>query len=67
MNDELPILKFFYRNYKGDAGYRTIKGVPVFWYGETEFHKGRQWLIKAYDVDKDAVRDFALKDIIEFV
>lgn len=67
MNDELPILKFYYRNYKGETGYRTVKGVPVFWYGSTEFHKANQWMIKAYDVDKDAVRDFAVKDIIEFV
>lgn len=60
-------LRFFYKNWRGDSAYRTIKGVPVFWFGQTAYHKEPQWFIKAYDVDKDAVRDFALLDIIEFV
>ncbi|MGX4995921.1 hypothetical protein [Enterobacter hormaechei] len=38
----------------------------MFWYGESEYHKGAQWFIKAHDVDKDDVRDFAVVDIIEF-
>lgn len=38
----------------------------MFWYGQTEYHKENQWFIKAYDVDKDDVRDFAVVDIIEF-
>lgn len=38
----------------------------MFWYGESKYHKGPQWFIKAHDVDKDDIRDFCLVDIIEF-
>lgn len=61
-----PYIRFFYRNWKGEFGYRTLKGVPMFWYGESPYHKGAQWFIKAHDVEKDDVRDYALVDIIEF-
>lgn len=61
-----PNIRFFYRNWKGECGYRTIKGAPMFWYGESPYHKGAQWFIKAHDVDKDDIRDFAVVDIIEF-
>ena len=59
-------MKFYYRNYKGVCGYRTVLD-PKFWFGSTEFHKEPQWLIRAYDIDKDAIRDFAVNDIIEFI
>lgn len=62
-----PPIRFFYRNWRGECGYRTIRGVPMFWYGESKFHKGPQWFIKAYDAEKDDIRDFAVSDIIEFV
>lgn len=62
-----PNIRFFYRNWKGEMGYREIKGSPMFWYGESKYHKGPQWFIKAYDVNKEDVRDFAVADIIEFV
>lgn len=59
-------LKFFYRNYKGVCGYRTVEG-PTMWFGSTEFHKEMQWFIRGYDLDKEDFRDFAVKDIIEFI
>lgn len=61
-----PHIRFFYRNWKGECSYRTIKGAPMFWYGESEYHRGSQWFIRAHDVEKDAIRDFAVVDIIEF-
>ncbi|AXN57789.1 hypothetical protein KASHIRA_01340 [Serratia phage vB_SmaM-Kashira] len=64
---DAPVIQFFYRNWRGECGYRKIKGTPQFWYGTSQYHKGAQWFIKAYDADKDDVRDFAVKDIIEFV
>lgn len=64
--EEMKTLRFFYQNWRGQTGYRTVKD-PKFWYGSTEFHKHPQWMIKAYDVEKDAIRDFAVCDIIEFV
>jgi hypothetical protein len=37
------------------------------WYGHTEYHKEDQWLLKALDLDKNAERDFAVKDILRFI
>ncbi|WWT49336.1 hypothetical protein [Escherichia phage vB_EcoM-LTH01] len=62
----LPTLRFYYRNWKGDCGYRTVTGTPVMWYGESPYHRGEQWFMKAYDVDKQDIRDFAVADVIEF-
>lgn len=62
-----PPLKFYYRNWKGKCSYRTVSGVKSVWYGESEYHKGNQWFLTAFDLEKDDFRDFALIDIIEFV
>ena len=61
------ILKFEYKNWKGNIGIREI--VPIeMWYGSTEYHTEIQWLIKAYDTqDWDKIKDFAIKDIIRFM
>lgn len=59
-------LKFFYRNWRGKCGYRTVEE-PVMWYGSTQYHKNSQWFIRGYDLDKQNFRDFAVNDIIEFV
>lgn len=66
LNDLSKPLKFYYKNWRGEYGYSTVMD-PVMWYGSTEFHKKPQWMIKAYDVEKDAVRDFAVNDIVEFI
>lgn len=62
-----PPIKFYYKNWRGEYGYRNIAGSPQFWYGESPFHKGAQWFIKAYDADKQEIRDFAVADIVEFI
>lgn len=51
-----------YTNWQGHRAVRTILPIKLFW-GEVEFHPGKQWLLEAYDFDKDAVRYFAVKDI----
>ncbi len=54
-------ISMVYRNYEGKIGDRKI--IPRgLWFGETEWHKGAQWLLRAFDVDKGAERDFALSD-----
>ena len=55
-------LKISYTNYRGEQSVRTIKPIKI-WFGENEWHKGEQWFLKAYDLDKNAERDFALIDI----
>jgi predicted DNA-binding transcriptional regulator YafY len=51
-----------YTNWRGETGERRIKPVKI-WFGSTEWHKEEQWFLRAVDLDKNAERDFALKDI----
>lgn len=58
-------VRIIYTNYKGKTSDRRI--VPdTLWFGETEYHPEPQWLLKAFDLDKDACRDFAMRDIKEW-
>jgi len=51
-----------YTNWRGETAERTIKPLKI-WFGATEWHKEAQWLLKAVDIEKDAERDLALKDV----
>lgn len=54
-------IEIIYTNHRGITDKRTI--IPgMMWFGSTEWHPEPQWLIKAWDVEKQAERDFALKD-----
>ncbi|WP_234911306.1 hypothetical protein [Allorhizobium taibaishanense] len=50
-----------YTNYRGETAQRTILPRGI-WFGATDWHPEPQWLLKAFDVEKGADRDFALKD-----
>jgi predicted DNA-binding transcriptional regulator YafY len=55
-----------YKNWKGVTSNRII--IPIkLWYGESDFHKGKQWFLRAYDIAKLDKRDFAIKDILEYI
>lgn len=57
-----PTVVIGYTNWRGEYGEREI--VPMHpWFGATDWHPELQWLLKAWDVAKDAERDFAIKDI----
>lgn len=51
-----------YTNWKGETAQRTIKPIEL-WYGATEYHPEKQWLLRALDIEKDDERNFAMKDI----
>jgi len=58
-------LKFTYKNWKGEISERRIDTHSIkIYYGEVEWHQGRQWLMSAIDIDKDDFRTFAIRDII---
>lgn len=65
MTKPFPI-KFKYKNWQGETAVRTVMPIKI-WFGNTEFHKEDGWFLKATDLDKNAERDFAVKDIIEFI
>lgn len=51
-----------YTNWRGEYGVRNICPIKV-WFGSTDWHPEPQWLLTAIDMDKNAERDFAIKDI----
>lgn len=55
-----------YKNWKGVVSNRII--IPIYiWYGNSDFHQGNQWFLEAFDIDKADKRDFAIKDILEYI
>lgn len=57
---------FIYKNYKDEIYKRKVKLESVR-FGSTDWHKKDQWLVKAFDHDKDGYREFAIKDILSSV
>jgi hypothetical protein len=53
-----------YTNYRGRRRLRRVipTGHKLHW-GTTEHHPEPQWLLEAYDLDRKALRTFAVKDI----
>lgn len=62
MHKDKTVVQFAYLNYKGEFAIRNINPIKIF-FGSTEWHKEPQWLLRAYDYDKKAEREFAMKDI----
>lgn len=60
------ILQFDYVNWKGEASYRTIAPMTIF-YGSTMYHQEDQWLMVAYDLDKTNLRIFAMDQMTNII
>lgn len=58
----LSEFRFPYKNHRGEHGHRRVSPIRI-WFGSTEWHPEPQWLLRAFDLDKDAERDFALSQI----
>lgn len=52
-----------YTNYRGETAERTIVPRSIR-FASTEWHPEPQWLLLAFDLDRNADRDFALRDFI---
>jgi len=62
MNKEKELVSIVYTNYRGETALRKI--VPKrMWFGKTDWHPEEGWLLDAFDIEKDAERSFAIKDI----
>ena len=61
-----PPLVFEYVNWEKKKAVRKVQPLEI-WYGQTQWHPKKQWLLKALDLDKNEKRDFAIKDIIKFL
>jgi predicted DNA-binding transcriptional regulator YafY len=51
-----------YRNHRGETWTRRIIPQRI-WYGRTEWHPEEQWMLDAYDLERAAMRSFAMQDI----
>lgn len=61
--DDAREITMTYRNYRGEVSKRTVKPVRIYW-GSTDWHPEPGWLMEAWDYEKNASRDFALKDCV---
>jgi len=55
-------VRILYTNWEGKTSLRTVIPRDLA-YISTEWHPESQWCINAFDVDKNAERTFACKDI----
>lgn len=53
---------FTYKNWKGETAVRLVRPIMIS-FGHTTFHPEPQWLLHAWDINKEAERTFAMKDI----
>lgn len=51
-----------YTNWEGKQGIRRVQPKKIVW-GSTQWHPEPQWLLVGIDVEKNAERQFAMKDI----
>jgi hypothetical protein len=58
-------VRILYTNYRGETAYRTIIPENIV-FESTEWHPTEQWILNAFDVEKNAKRGFALADIKEW-
>lgn len=60
------VIHFNYTNYKGERSHRRAV-VRKIYEGSTEWHPEYQWLIEAFDINKNAMRTFAYRDMANIV
>lgn len=54
-------IEMTYRNWRGEVAVRRILPIGLR-FGVTDWHPEPGWLLEARDLDKDAIREFALAD-----
>lgn len=62
---DIDEVRFEYRDRTGQVATRRVMPLEI-WFGTNAFYKTPQWLLKAFDLDKEADHDFALKDVREW-
>lgn len=56
---------FVYTNWRGEVDRRTVRGPITLRIGSTAWHDRDQWLMRAYDLDRQAWREYAMADVIQ--
>lgn len=52
-------LAFTYRNWRGETATRSVRPIGVR-FGSSQWHRTPQWLLRAFDLNKNEEREFAL-------
>lgn len=60
-NDKQTV-SILYTNYRGETAVRRIVPKRI-WFGKTDWHPEEQWIMDAFDLEKNADRGFAMRDI----
>jgi len=58
-------VKIVYKNWKGITSERLILPERI-WWGSTEWHTEDQWMMRAIDLEKNEVRNFAMTDVLSW-
>lgn len=66
MNVSEQTLYFRYKNWKGKESTRVATPISIY-FGTTEWHPKPTWLMKAFDHDKEAERDFELVSMSQMI
>ena len=56
------VVCFSYQNHRGEVEVRFVRPIRI-WFGSTAWHPHAGWLLEAFDVMKQATRDFALEGV----
>lgn len=62
----LATLRFVYRNHRGEVAPREVAPVAIY-FGSTQHRPAPQWLLRGYDHDRAAYRDYALADVVQWM
>lgn len=54
---------FGYTNHRGEHAIRLVRPIIIS-HTSNEYHPEQQWILHAFDVDKNALRTFAMRHII---
>lgn len=67
VNSTDETLRFRYKNYKGEVSDRSVIPIRIV-VKKSQYHNDGKpcWIMVAFDLDKEALRDFALSDIQEY-
>ena len=58
-------VRIIYKNWKGITSERLILPERI-WWGSTEWHTVPQWMMRAQDLDKGEIRNFAMSDVLSW-
>ena len=57
--EDHPQLRFAYVNHKGECAMRNVRPIRLL-HGTTPYYKEPQWLLEAFDLDRQEIRRFAV-------